>query len=169
MTGQGDKKAGVLVEIGIDSASDFFRRVAWPNHVAFDLQPSNITALNAAWAYWHLHEWDFWDHQDPTLNRKDARDRLEEHREQVVNDCRELRWLRDITDAWKHRRLHRETVKVRSISPHTVGGIGTRPIATQPIATLMTRIVVDVDGVTHDLKTVLHKASSYWRGRLGID
>jgi hypothetical protein len=162
--------SSVLVEIGIDSASDFFRKVAWSNHVAFDRQPSTIAALNAAWAYWHLHEWDFWEHQDPKLPRKKASDRLEEHAKQIVDDCRELGWLRDMTDAWKHRRLHRPTVKVRSISPHTVGGgIGTAPIGTTPIGASTTQIVVDVDGVTHDLTTVLHKASLYWRGRLGID
>jgi hypothetical protein len=161
----------VLVEIGIDSASDFFRKVAWPNHVAFDRDPSTIAALNAAWAYWHLHDWDFWERQKPEkLPRNKARDLLEEYGKQVVEECPELGWLRDMTNAWKHRRLlGKKPVKVRSISPDTIGGLGTAPMSTMPLSTLVTQIVVDVDGVTHDLKTVLYKASLYWRGRLGIE
>jgi hypothetical protein len=39
----------ILVDLGIASAADFFRELAWPNHVAFGRQPSTIAALNAAW------------------------------------------------------------------------------------------------------------------------
>jgi hypothetical protein len=157
---------GALIDLGIASAFDFFREVAWPNHVAFSRRPSSIAALNAAWAYWHLHEWHFWDHHPSTLSRKEADALVQECREHIVRDCPELGWLRDMTDASKHRRLRRR-VRVRSISTRTIGGpLGTAPIGTRPISATLAKIVVDADGVTHDLETVLEAASLYWLGTL---
>jgi hypothetical protein len=158
---------GALVDLGIASAFDFFREAAWPNHVAFGRQPSTIAALNAAWAYWHLHEWHFWDHHPFTLNRQVANRLLEESRRHTCNECPELAWLRDMAEAWKHRQLHQPGVRVRSISNHTMGGpIGTAPIATTPIGGSVTKIVVDVEGDTHDLEAVFQAALLYWLGTL---
>jgi hypothetical protein len=158
---------GALVDLGIASAFDFFREVAWPNHVAFGRQPSSVAALNAVWAYWHLHEWHFWDHHPFTLNRDEHNRLLEESRRHRLSECPELEWLRDMAEAWKHRRLHRPRVRIRSVSTHAMGGpLGTPPVATTQIGATMTRIVVDAEGATRDLEVVLEAVSLYWLGTL---
>jgi hypothetical protein len=158
-----------LVDLGIGGAADFFREVAWQNHVAFGRQPSTIAALNAAWAYWHLHEWHFWDRHPSTLTRDQSAFLLNAYRRHMLSECLELRWLRDMIEAWKHRRLHRADVRVRAISPHALGpGLGTAPIGTTPLGGSITSIVVEVEGTTRNFETVLEAASSYWRHQLGL-
>jgi hypothetical protein len=90
---------GVLVDIGISTSYDYFFEVARPNHEEFTRRPSPRTAVNAAWPYWHLHEWYFWEHKPaPNLKQFEAR---------VLRECSELGWLRDIAEAGKHYLLHR--------------------------------------------------------------
>jgi hypothetical protein len=117
--------AAAFIDLGITSAAAFHCQVAEPNHNEFRRRPSTISALNAAWAYWHLYEWDFWDQHPSTLTGKQARPLLEKHGEQVIDECPELAVLRDMTDASKHRGLHRGNVKVTSVSPHVTGPVDT--------------------------------------------
>jgi hypothetical protein len=49
------------VKIGIGSSYDFFFEIAQPNLDRFHSDPSPITAINAAWPLWHLHEWYYWE------------------------------------------------------------------------------------------------------------
>jgi N-methylhydantoinase A/oxoprolinase/acetone carboxylase beta subunit len=37
-----------------------FFEIAQPNLDRFHSDPSPVTAINAAWPLWHLHEWYFW-------------------------------------------------------------------------------------------------------------
>jgi hypothetical protein len=60
------------VKIGIDSAYDFFFEIAQPNVNRFYSAPSPVTAINAAWPLWHLHEWYYWG-KNPNGNENQQR------------------------------------------------------------------------------------------------
>jgi hypothetical protein len=155
----------VLVDIGISTSYDYFFEVAWPNHVEFTRRPSPITALNAAWPYWHLHEWHFWEH-NPTAMAPD----LKKFEPQVLRECPELGWLRDIAEAGKHFQLNRQNppVKVKSISTrHCGGGYGSGALGEGALGeTVAELLVVDIGGATHDLRAVVGAAFRYWLGKL---
>lgn len=103
-----------VVDVGIGSSYDFFFEIALPNYQEAEKNPSPRSALNAAWPFWHLHEWYFWENHPLAANRD-----LGRYVSQVLlRDCPEIEWLRDIAEAGKHFRLNRTDppVRVRSIS-----------------------------------------------------
>jgi hypothetical protein len=154
-----------LVDIGIGSAYDFFFEVAWPNYQEFGRNPSPISAVNASWPFWHLHEWYFWE-RHPTAGDADRRKFVDQV---LMKDCPELGWLRDIAEAGKHFRLSRKNppVRVRAISTREFGGaIGSAPIGSTPIAGSMIELLVDVGGATHDLHHAIGAAFRYWLGKV---
>jgi hypothetical protein len=156
-----------LVDVGISSSYDFFFEVAWPNHQEVTRRPSPRSAINAAWPYWHLHEWYFWEH-NPSASEKDRRLYIDNI---LLRDCPELGWLRDIAEAGKHVRLNRTNppVRVRGISTREEysGAIGCAPIGVTPIGSGgRLELVVDVGGVTHKLQHVLGAAFRYWLGKV---
>jgi hypothetical protein len=154
-----------LVDIGIGSSYDFFFEIAWPNYRDFGRNPSPITAVNASWPFWHLHEWYFWE-RHPTASDTDRRKFVNQV---LMNDCPELGWLRDIAEAGKHFRLSRKSppVRVRAISTREFGGpIGSAPIGSTPIAGSMMELLIDVGGATHDLPRVIGAVFEYWLGKI---
>jgi hypothetical protein len=156
-----------LVDVGIGSAYDFFFEVVWPNYREVERNPSPISALNAAWPFWHLHEWYFWE-QNPSASNDDLR-RYVEH--VLLQDCPELAWLRDIAEAGKHFKLNRTNppIKVRSISTREEfsGAIGCAPIGAVPIgAGSGPELFVDVGGTTHKLQHAMGAAFRYWLGKV---
>lgn len=102
------------VDFGIPDARTFFNLVVLPNVQQFEAAPSVQTALNAAWALWHMCEW-YWHDLHPD-------ERLADFRQRVCGICPELQQLRDITDAAKHREVSRDSHAVKNVS--TVTGRG---------------------------------------------
>jgi hypothetical protein len=154
---------GVLVDIGISTAYDYFFELARPNHDHFIQQPSITTMLNAAWAYWHLHEWYFWDH-NPVATNTD----LDNFRATLLDACPELGWLRDIAEAGKHFRLNRrkQHITVKAISTHQHGGYGDAAVGELAFGETSTTLVAELDDARHDIRGVMHKAFLYWLGML---
>jgi hypothetical protein len=157
-----------LVDIGIGSAYDFFFEIASPNHREFALnQSSRLAALNAAWPLWHMHEWYFWEHH-PSATEDD---RAAYIKQELLRDCPELGWLRDIAEAGKHRqRLRRKTIKVRAISSREEefsAALGDAPFGTVPFGSGSGKeFVVDVAGKTHPLMRAMGAAWRYWLGKV---
>jgi hypothetical protein len=158
----------VLVDIGITTSYDFFFEVAWPNYREVGRNPSPISALNAAWSFWHLHEWYYWEHCSSAS---------EEGRERYVHkvllpDCPELCWLRDIAEAGKHFKLRekkKHPIRVRAISTREEfnGALGSAPLGTVPIgAGSGPELFVDVDGRTCKLQQAMGAAFTYWLGKV---
>jgi hypothetical protein len=117
--------------------------------------------VNAAWPYWHVHEWYFWEHKPaPKLKQFEAR---------VLRECSELGWLRDIAEAGKHYLLHRKKdppIKVRSISTDRYGGYGSGAYGEGAYGETITRLLVDIGAATYDLRSVMGAAFRYWLGIL---
>ena len=156
-----------LVHIGIGSSYDFFFEVAWPNYLAVERNPSPISALNAAWPFWHLHEWYFWEHH-PSASNADLRRYVDQV---LFQDCPELGWLRDIAEAGKHFKLNRSTppVKVRAISVREEfsGTLGDAPLGAVPLGGGNgPELFVDVGGTTHKLQRAMGAAFRYWLGKV---
>jgi hypothetical protein len=156
-----------LVDIGIGSSYDFFFEVAWPNYREVGGNPPPISALNAAWPFWHLHEWYFWEHNPSASN-----DALRRYVDQVLlRDCPELGWLRDIAEAGKHFKLNRINPPVRVLAIWTReeygGEIGGAPIGVVPLgAGSGPELFVDVGNATHKLQRAMGAAFSYWLGKV---
>jgi hypothetical protein len=156
-----------LVDIGIGSSYDFFFEVAWPNYREVSRNPSPISALNAAWPFWHLHEWYFWEHH-PFASNNDLRRYVDQI---LLQDCPELGQLRDIAEAGKHFKLNRTNppIRVRAISIREEfgGGIGEAPLGATPIgAGSGLELFVDVGGTTQRLQHALGRAFRYWLGKV---
>ena len=106
-----------VVDIGLGTAYDFFFEIASPNHREFARNPSaRLAALNAAWPLWHMCEWYVWDHHPREAEIRRTRDAYID--QNLLPECRELGWLRDIAEAGKHFKLGRDrvTITVRAIS-----------------------------------------------------
>jgi hypothetical protein len=156
-----------LVDLGIGSPYDFFFGVAAPNHREFERDPSSLlSALNAASSLWHTHEWYFWEHHRSASEA----DRAAYIHDELLRDCPELGWLRDIAEAGKHRRLNRrKIVKVRAISRREEfsGTFGDAPFGTVPFGSgSRVELVVDVAGASHPLKRAMGAAFRYWLGKV---
>jgi hypothetical protein len=158
----------ILVDIGIGFSYDFFFfEVAWPNYREVGRNPSPMSALNAAWPFWHLHEWYFWEHYPSASNHA-----LRRYVDQVLlQECPELGWLRDIAEAGKHFKLNRANppVRVRAISTREEfsGAIGCAPIGVVPIGVGSgPELFVDVAGTTHKLQHAMGAAFGYWLSKV---
>jgi hypothetical protein len=143
-----------LVDIGIASPYDFFFEVVWPNYQELARNPSPASAVNAAWPFWHLHEWYFWE-QNPSAGEKDRRRYVDQ---ELLQRCPELAWLRDIAEAGKHFRLGRTKppVRVRSISTREEfsAAFGGASLGSVPYGAGSGRelFFVEVGGATHKLQ-----------------
>jgi hypothetical protein len=155
------KKDPKIVKIGIGSPYDFFFEIAQPNLSRFLSDPSPVTAINAAWPLWHLHEWYYWERYPNGDNKKAFADNL------IKNECPELGLFRDIADAAKHSRLDRDDVRVDAISIRTRGGAyGTAVYGEVVYGGSVTKLSIDVAGAAHDLCHAIGAAFRFWLGKV---
>jgi hypothetical protein len=151
------------VKIGINSAYDFFFEIAQPNINRFHGDPSPLTAINAAWPLWHLHEWYYWERHQSGSN--DKRKKFGE--ELIKNECSELGLFRDIGDAAKHLRLSRKSVKVDAISIQIVGGLlGGAALGEVALGESRKELSMQVAGAAHDLRYAIGVVSRFWLGKV---
>jgi len=143
------------------TASSFWLEVCTPSHTRFFERPGRLTAIQAAWPTWHVHEW-VWHERNPGQDTRNNR-AYERFRDGLITGCAGLGWLRDVSDASKHCGIGR-TPRVDQVSGtglHTTGEItdvfGMRP------DTQADPLVLHVDGVPHAFDSVLRTAIVYWR------
>jgi hypothetical protein len=79
----------------------------------------------------------------------------------LLTDCPELGWLRDITDAGKHRGLGR-LPEVKGAEPHNVGGRNIIQLGIVYAGTLKFFLVLN-DESNPDMDVVLRAAVELWR------
>lgn len=157
----------VYVDIGIPDAKGFWHSVVTPNMEEFRLLPSTRAGIALAWSLWHIHEWIWYD-SHPNENTRNSK-RYAAFFDEIIAACPELQWLKDLTNASKHRALAPRAASDVSIDKQAealgrwgAGGFGVNaPMAIgsgQPQLRLYLR-----DGSAHWLGDVVERAFSYWK------
>ena len=156
------------VDFGIADGKSFFEQVVLPNVQVFESAPTVQSGLNAAWALWHLHEWYCYDIYPEGC----CREKKKKLRKQLCQDCPELEYLHDITDAAKHRGTNRSSLSVKRFS-HLVGrggaggynapsggyGVGQQAYGS---GTPQLRVFFDGDSDPRWLGYIIEAAKDYW-------
>jgi hypothetical protein len=134
-----------------------FRYTAFRGRLArFFKEPSPLTAIQAAWPTWHVHEW-VWHEKQKSLGS------LLAFRQLLLKDCPELGWVRDVTDASKHCGLENPHMNVgkaagtgRTVKGEISDVFGSRSI------THSDPLLLTVDGRDSEFAAVLRTAIGYW-------
>jgi hypothetical protein len=115
-----------IVQIGINSAREFYENVALPNIEAFWSKNDMPSAFNAAFAIWHVADWRFYElPQYQPHNRK----QWEAFCDYLKQKCPLISQIRDVAEAAKHRELGRPTVQVTStLLELQYAGLGVAPL-----------------------------------------
>lgn len=151
------------VDMGLNSVAEYWSQLVVPNIQDFVNEPNPRTAFQAATNVWHLHDW-VWHDRNPGQNSGGPA--FDQYRSQLTAVCPELRWLRDLTDAGKHRGLGRmpEVVEARP-QWKTFGSRLAVRIGTGASRRYVYSLVLG-DGSSVDLQNVLATAVSFWIGYL---
>jgi hypothetical protein len=114
----------VRIDWAIPDAVSYFGTVVLPNIVMFDSSPTIQLAMNAVQSLWNLHEWywhDLHPNQDP--GDKCHKATFAAFRVQLIKECPEISYIKDLAEAAKHCRLHRKSLPVKRVDPNG-GGAG---------------------------------------------
>jgi hypothetical protein len=164
-------KTVAYLDRGVSDARAFWHSVVLPDVEDFKSRPSEVRlALHVAWSLWHLHDW-LWHDKYPGMDTRHNQN-YEKFKEELIAQCHELRWLRDLADAAKHRGLGRD-VQVGQVEEKLGrggaggfdvcgGGYGVGAFAFgsgQP----QRAITLKADGTVHWLEDVIDKAVEFWR------
>lgn len=99
------------VNIGINSAKDFYRQIATPNFREFARKDDLVTAINTAYAMWHLAEWIFYELKVYTPHKRNDREKY------LYGDlrklCPDIVVMQDLAETGKHRKLRRDDMMVK--------------------------------------------------------
>jgi len=136
------------VDFGFTSATEFWDEVVLRAHSRFLGHQSRQHAIEAAWAAWHLHEW-IWNDMYPGGKASGAD--YTAFRDGLLAACPELAWMRDVTDAAKHRT---GTGKLK-------GAVSGAPGMEH--AHVGTPLRIHVDGEDCDFADALERVIDWWR------
>jgi hypothetical protein len=152
------------VDIGLNSVEDYWGKLVVPDVTAFRTEPSAPSVFRAALSVWHLHDW-VWHDRNPAVDSSGPA--FTAYRAALLAACPELGWLRDITDAGKHRGLSRQP-EVKGAEPQRVPfGITSSSRVSRIVGqTVLKCFLVLNDGSIEDLDTVLRTAVAFWRADL---
>lgn len=152
------------LDIGLNSVSECWSNLVVENIQAFTRDPSSRTVFNAAFAIWHLHDW-VWHERNPSQDSSGIA--FAKFREDIITQCPELAWLRDIADAAKHRGIGRKA-GIEGMRAEVIGaGFGSAPFGAAPIAgTYTTYEIVLNDGTHAVFSGVLRTAIDFWISEL---
>jgi hypothetical protein len=122
--------------------------------------------MNAVWSLWHLHEW-LW-HDDHPGEGTYQNNVYTAFMEGIIKECPQLGYLRDATDASKHRGLGRSGVTLRRLPKVTgrggVGGYGVNSPVGQAYGSGKPQFKLELDdGTSLWLEEVLDLVGQFWR------
>jgi hypothetical protein len=141
-------RVGVLyIDFGFTSTREFWTEVAEAAYDRFANDPTRGNAILACLAS-PLPDW-LWHEQHPGQDTRSSKG-YDQFRQQLLSDCPELAWVRDVADGGKHRGLGRSGVQVREAAK-------TWPGNTQPL-----KIILE-DRSEHDIADVLSRVVEYFR------
>ena len=163
------------VDFELDTPAAYWADLVVPNLREYKAAPSRRLAMQAATYSWHLHEW-VWHEQHPGEDTRGG-DYIT-FRNDLVARCPELGWLRDVTDASKHRGLNRQPEVAEAkpqffpaVAGSSGGGLGLglglglgggRP----PTPEHWKFVLMMSDGSTRDMDNVLRAAARFWEGTI---
>jgi hypothetical protein len=136
------------VDFGFTSAREFWDEVVLSAYECFKAEPTRGKAIMACFPAWHIQEW-IWYEQHPGENTL-GNNEYQQFQHQLFANCPELRWIRDVADAGKHRELGRRTVEVRAVE-------GTLRLNAPRLT-----MILD-DDTRHDFADVLQRVIKFWR------
>lgn len=151
----------IYVDLCLNSVEDFWAQIVVPQVRAFESVASAQTAFPVATSVWHLNEW-VW-HEDHPGQEASGVD-YQGFRSELYEDCPQLGWLRDITDAGKHRGLNR-VPEVLEARPRRVGSSSLLLLGVGGSGKLVFTLVLS-DGSHEPFDAVLRAAVEHWRKRL---
>jgi hypothetical protein len=149
------------IDINLNSVEAYWGELVVPNAKQFQSEPSPRSLFNAATSVWHLHDW-VWHDRNPGQDSHGSA--FNSYRANLLGDCPELGWLRDIADAGKHRGLGR-LPEVKGAEP-MVGGGGNMLMVGVGGGRVLKYFLVFNDGSKHPVDEVLRTAIEFWRGDL---
>jgi hypothetical protein len=149
------------IDIRLNSIEEYWDNLVVPNVKEFRTSPSSRSLFNAAGSMWHLHDW-VWHDRNPGQDSRGAS--FDTYRNDLLNRCPELGWLRDIADAAKHRGLGR-LPRVQEAEPQVISGVYRGLLALGTDEYLEFFLVLN-DGSKHAMRTVLNTAVEFWRTEL---
>jgi hypothetical protein len=103
----------------------------------------------ASFAAWHIQEW-IWHEKRPGDDTRRSKD-YQSFQKKLFLDCPELKWIRDIADAAKHRGLARLEPKVE-----------VREVRTWPRNAYPLTVTLD-DDTQYDFADTMAKVIEFWR------
>lgn len=149
------------IDFGYRSVDQYWTEVVVPSYEEFKSTPDRASAIKASIPAWHLLEW-LWDEKQPSQS-------LDDFRANILKECPELAWLRDVAEGGKHRRLNRSNVIVKRVLPSWVrnlGALNTFAFNTMPFGgrAMAGPLSIELyDGTTHSFAEVLSHVMDYWQ------
>jgi hypothetical protein len=110
-------KTVLYIDFGYTSARQYWVENVMPAYDKFQAQPNGATAIDASIPAWHVHDW-IWHEQHPGEDTQ-HNPGYKKFQKDLINDCSELAWIRDVADAGKHRGLGRKNAEVRRVATQT--------------------------------------------------
>jgi hypothetical protein len=163
------KKEVQYIDFGYDSAEQFWTEVVQPAYERFVSTPNRQHAMEASIPAWHVIEW-IWHEQHPGVDTQ-HNDKYQNFQSEIVGDCPELDWVRDVADASKHCGLGRlkgapEEIlrvkrKARGSGPYNTCAYNTKPLNSSDFTVTLT--IFFKDGTERQFGDVLKIVIDYWK------
>jgi hypothetical protein len=151
----------IAIDFGYTSARQFWSEVALPAYERFKAEPNRQNGIHASVPAWHVQEW-IWCERHPGTETRNNPD-FSKFRAQLICDCPELEWIRNVAEAAKHRNLGNPPPKVQRVASQTYiirrqfQGRTLRKVWATPLT-----ITLD-DNSTKNFADVLSRVIDYWQ------
>lgn len=153
-------KTVTYVDIDLNSVEDYWETIVVPDVRDFAANAEPRTVLRAASSVWHLHDW-VWHHRN--VGQDSSGPKFQAYRNELIAACPELGWLRDVTDAGKHRGLGRMP-EVTEAKPRRIR-VASLPLLLNTIEVSI-YVLVFSDDSHENFAQVLERTVKHWLSEL---
>jgi hypothetical protein len=148
------------MDLGLNSVEEYWNEVIVPNVKAFHTEHSRPSLFNASQSVWHIHDW-VWHDRNPEMDPR-YNPAFKAYRDQLLVDCPQLGWLRDVADVAKHRGMGR-LPEVKGAEQREVGRFRGLLLLTEN--TRVFYLVLN-DGMQEAADDVVRVAVAFWQEQL---
>ena len=153
------------VDFGYSTARQYWEEAGLAAYQRFTEQGSRQTAIDACSHAWHIHEW-LWHELHPGEDTQGNPPFLV-FRKDLIDECEELAWVRDVSNAAKHRGLGRPG-EVSAVNNRREGILAGHSLNGRPYGVTIGVSIDLTDGTRLDLGGVLSTVIKFWNGRFGV-